>query len=142
MFLIWPLFQWEFIFVNGNLFLLDITCVCGSFTFDRHISMRMTLFFLSTHHTLSLEVSTHGLMTTHGALVVVQHQGTLQGNASPAETNDSYTWPESPPPSRDVTPVPPPRLRKIRKWKVVPASSRPRPAQQCQVSCGRIRRSR
>ena len=58
----------------------------------------------------------------------ITHEGNeaeiLAGNASPAETNDSYTWPESRPPSRDVTPVPPPRLRKIRKRKVVAASSR------------------
>ena len=58
----------------------------------------------------------------------ITHEGNeaeiLAGNASPAKTNDSYTWPESRPPSRDVTPVPPPRLRKIRKRKVVAASSR------------------
>ena len=43
---------------------------------------------------------------------------------SPANTHQEYTWPESYPPSREVTPVPPPRLRKIRKRKVVPPSSR------------------
>ena len=58
----------------------------------------------------------------------ITHEGNeaaiLAGNASPAKTFDSYTWPESRAPSRDVTPVPPPRLRKIRMRKVVPASSR------------------
>ena len=58
----------------------------------------------------------------------ITHEGNeaeiLAGNASPAKTNDSYTWPESRAPSREVTPVPPPRLRKIRKRMVVPPSSR------------------
>ena len=46
------------------------------------------------------------------------------GRESPANTHQEYTWPESYPPSREVTPVPPPRLRKIRKRMVVPPSSR------------------
>ena len=67
--------------------------------------------------------SPHTTLSTHHTLPPSPE--ILVGNASPAKTNDSYTWPrESPPPSRDVTPVPPPRLRKIRKRKVVPASSR------------------
>ena len=41
----------------------------------------------------------------------ITHEGNeaaiLAGNASPAKTFDSYTWPESRAPSRDVTPVPP-----------------------------------
>ena len=33
-------------------------------------------------------------------------------------------WPESYPPSREITPVPPPRLQKIRKRMVVKPTSR------------------
>ena len=37
---------------------------------------------------------------------------------------DSYTWPDSQAPSKNITPVPLPNLRKIIKKKVVPVSSR------------------
>ena len=36
---------------------------------------------------------------------------------------DSYTWPDSQAPSKNITPVPLPNLRKIIKKKVVPVSS-------------------
>ena len=119
---------------------------CSGPSFDRHISLRMTLFPLSTHHTLSLEVSTHGL-NPRRAVVVVQHQGSLQGNASPAKSNDSYTWRQAGPPFTPLLGM----SRRCHLATTSPAEDSeaeggtrvvPRPAQQCQVSCGRIRRSR
>ena len=43
---------------------------------------------------------------------------------SPAQTFDSYTWPDSLAPSRNITPIPLPRLTPVKKRVVVPVSSR------------------
>ena len=61
---------------------------------------------------------------TRSRRVVYSFNITHAGNqtaieASPANTHEEYTWPESYPPSREITPVPPPRLQKIRKRMVV-----------------------
>jgi hypothetical protein len=66
---------------------------------------------------------------TRSRRVVYSFNITHAGNqtaieASPANTHEEYTWPESYPPSREITPVPPPRLQKIRKRMVVKPTSR------------------
>ena len=43
---------------------------------------------------------------------------------SPAQTFDSYTWSDSLAPSRNITPIPLPRLTPVKKRVVVPVSSR------------------
>ena len=73
-----------------------------------------------------IEVNYHGTKTRSRRAAYsfnITHHAHQEVDGSP-DTAGSYTWPEAFAPSRDVTPVPPPRLRKIRKRLVVPPSDR------------------
>ena len=69
-----------------------------------------------------VEVNYHGTKT-RSRRAAYSFNISHQVDGSPVSAG-SYTWPDAFAPSRDVTPVPPPRLRKIRKRLVVPPSDR------------------